>query len=69
MLATPHMMSWLTLDGTSIGIGERLGAPTVAVVTMPLLRNLPMNLLYLFDLTEVGYALSRPSAMRGIGLP
>ena len=69
MLAIPHMMSWLTLDGTSIGIGERLGAPTVAVVITPLLRNLSMNLLYLFDLTEVGYSLSRPSAMRGIGLP
>ena len=69
VLAIPHMMSWLTLDGTSIGIGERLGAPTVAVVIMPLFRNRPMNLLYSFDLTEVGYSLSRSSAMRGIGLP
>ena len=53
VLVTPHMMSWLTLDGTSIGIGERLGAPTVAVVTMSLLKYRPMNRLYPFDLTEM----------------
>ena len=53
VLITPHKMSWLTLDGTSIVIGERLGAPTVAVVTMTLLRNRPMNLLYLFDLYRI----------------
>ena len=53
VLVTPHMMSWLTLDGTSIGIGERLGAPTVAVVIMTLLRNRPMNLLYLLDLYRI----------------
>ena len=69
VLATPHMMSWLTVDGTSIGIGVRRGAPTVAVVIMPLLTNLPMNLPYLSDLTEVGYSLSRSSAKRGSGLP
>ena len=53
VLVTPHMMSWLTLDGTSIGIGERLGAPIVAVVIMTLFRNRPMNLLYLFDLYRI----------------
>ena len=63
VLATPHMMSWLTLDGTSIGIGERLGAPTVAVVTMTLLRNRPMNLLYLFDLYRIW--IFTPADIRG----
>ena len=58
VLATPHMMSWLTLDGTSIGIGVRRGAPTVAVVIMPLLTNLPMNLPFQSDLTGVGHSLA-----------
>ena len=58
VLATPHMMSWLTVDGTSIGIGVRRGAPTVAVVSMPLLTNLPMNLPFQSDLTGVGNSLA-----------
>ena len=44
VLVTPHTMSWPTSDGTISTIGERLGAPTVAVVIMTLLRNRPMSL-------------------------
>ena len=63
VLVTPHMMSWPTSDGTSIIIGERLGAPTVAVVTMTLLRNRPMNLPYLLDLCRIW--IFTPADIRG----